>query len=108
VTEAFRHCKAIVATSEGVELLRLCPGLLDSKSRGNGAGNGDAAAGQGVIVSRAGADAMLIRRFLDAIAAHRFWNRARKNRLGGAADDDTRGRAPIPQDRTDEGRRLQP
>jgi len=108
VTEAFRHCKAIVATSEGVELLRVCPGVLDAKSRGNGAGNGDAAAAEGVIVSREAADAMLIRRFLNAIAAHRFWNRARKNRLGGATDDDTRGRAPIPRDRTDEGRRLQP
>jgi catalase len=102
VTEAFRHCKAIVATSEGVELLRVCPGVLDSKSRGNGVGNGDAAAAEGVIVSREAADAMLIRRFLNAIAAHRFWNRARKNRLGGGADDDTRGRAPIPRDRNDD------
>ena len=108
VTEAFRHCKAIVATSEGVELLRSCPGVLDSKSRGNGAGNGDAAAAEGVIVSREAADAMLIRRFLNAIAAHRFWNRARKNHLRGSADDDTRGRASLPRDRSDEGRRLQP
>ena len=108
VTEAFRHCKAIAATTEGVELLRLCPGVLDSKSRGNGAGNGNEAAADGLIVSREPADAMLIRRFMTAIAAHRYWNRARKNRLGGAADDDTRGRAPIPRDRTDEGRRLQP
>ena len=108
VTEAFRHCKAIVATSEGVELLRVCPGVLASHSRGNGAGNGDAAAAEGVIVSREAADAIVIRRFLNAIAAHRFWNRSRKNRLSGAADDDTRGRAPIPRDRSDEGRRLQP
>jgi catalase len=80
VTEAYRHCKPIAATTEGVELLRACPGVID-----------DAADGNGVFPVDAAASPALIRRFIDAIAAHRFWDRVRKNRMNGS-EDETRGR----------------
>ncbi|HVH07171.1 MAG TPA: catalase, partial [Myxococcota bacterium] len=86
VTEAYRHCKPIAATTEGVDLLRGCAGILTGKG-----GEGS----DGVLVSGEPASAALIQRFSDAIASHRFWNRPRKNRLA-AARDETRGRAPIP------------
>jgi catalase len=104
VTEAYRHCKPIAATGEGVELLRACAGVLGRS--GNGAdGDGDAA-DAGVIASSEPASAALVQQFLDAIAAHRFWDRARKNRLGGPLEDETRGRAPIPPEREARGRSL--
>jgi catalase len=107
VTEAYRHCKAIAATSEGVELLRACPGILAGDDGGDGAGNGNGgdAAADGVIVSSEPASPATIDAFLRAIAAHRFWDRPRKNRLGGPSDDETRGRAPIPPGPREEGRR---
>jgi catalase len=80
VTEAYRHCKAIAATGEGVELLRECPGVLDDPS-------------VGVITSSGPPSPALVQRFADAIAAHRFWDRPRKNRAGGSPPDETRGRA---------------
>jgi catalase len=100
LTESYRHCKAIAATGEGVDLLRACSGLLIADENGN-----DASA-EGVLVSSDPAGPALIRGFLDAIAEHRFWNRARKNRLGGSPDE-TRGRAPArpPKDRRASGRR---
>jgi len=83
IVEAFRHCKAIAATGEGLDLLRACPGVLK--------GDGDAA--EGVITSKDAASPDVIARFTGAIAQHRFWNRARKNRVKAAPKDDTRGRA---------------
>jgi hypothetical protein len=56
-------------------------------------------------VSTEPASAALVLSFLDAIAEHRFWNRARKNRLGGGSDEEARGWAPIPSDRRADGRR---
>jgi catalase len=106
VTEAYRHCKAIAATSEGVDLLRACPLVLRPESGGNGDGDGDDASAQGVIVSSTPASPTLIQMFLEGIAAHRFWNRPRKNRVGGLLDDETRGRGPVPPDRRAAGRRA--
>ncbi len=83
IVEAFRHCKAIAATGEGLDLLRACPGILK--------GEGDAA--QGVVTSKDAVTSDMIARFTGAIAEHRFWNRARKNRVKAAPKDDTRGRA---------------
>jgi catalase len=105
VTEAYRHCKPIAATSDGVELLRACPGILDAK-----AGNGRSSrSGEGVIAAGAAANSAVVEEFLAALAMHRFWTRARKNRLGGVAGDETRGRAPAPREgRTSGGRTLHP
>ncbi len=87
VTEAFRHCKAIAATTEGVDLLRACPGVLAPPS-----GKKGAAAPEGVLTSRQPASPELAQQFVTAIAGHRFWDRTRKNRPSGKPADDTRGR----------------
>jgi catalase len=78
VTEAYRHCKPIAATTEGVDFLQACPGVFD-----------DAA---GMLAGREPASPAMIQQFTTAIAAHRFWDRARKNRME-AAEDETRGRS---------------
>ncbi|HYI12830.1 MAG TPA: catalase [Thermoanaerobaculia bacterium] len=88
VTEAWRHCKPIAATGEGVELLRACPGVLEP---GSGKGDGSDASPLGVLTSSGPASPSLIQRFVEAIAQHRFWERSPKNKARGAGDD-TRGR----------------
>jgi catalase len=102
VLEAFRHCKPIAASSEGVELLRACPGVVEERRpargrRGNGNENGDGAfVGEGVLVAEGPATADFAQTFLAAVGEHRFWNRARKNRLDErAGGDETRGVAPL-------------
>jgi catalase len=88
LTDAYRHCKPIAATGEGLELLRGA-GFVRS-----GGGNGEAAdaTADGVVCSDGAPSAALIQSFCDAIAQHRFWNRARKNRLTESTDE-TRGQA---------------
>jgi catalase len=81
VTEAYRHCKPIGATSEGTGFLRSCPGVLENET--------DPATG--VLATSDAASPAFVERFATAIAAHRFWERVRKNRMDGSADE-TRGR----------------
>ncbi len=76
VNEAFKHCKAIGATGEGVELLNtaMVPGVTLS-----GGGLSD---DQGVVTLRD--DASLdgfTAPFLSAIAQHRHWARAQKDKV---------------------------
>ena len=85
VTEAYRHCKAIAANGEGIELLRACPGVLET----NGDGTNDPA----LLVEPNGNGADLASRFLAAVAQHRNWTRVRRNRLVTPADgNESRGR----------------
>ncbi|HMJ56892.1 MAG TPA: catalase [Polyangiaceae bacterium] len=93
VTDAYRHCKTIAATGEGVELLRSCPGILDGASADGGNGKGDARQDQGVITA-SGLTAQIVKTFIAAVAQHRHWNRSRKNRLGAPTRDETRGGGP--------------
>ncbi len=102
VAEAFRHSKPIAASSDGVDLLRAIPGLSpagdDGRDRrrprkGNGNGGGRSLTSDGIVVTSEGAGPEFIREFVAAIGEHRFWNRARKNRLDSApGSDETRGR----------------
>ena len=87
VTEAYRHCKPIGATGEGIELLRACPGILPESS-------GKKTQSRGVITGE-GPSPGMIDEFKKAIAAHRFWDRPRKNSVGIDPRDDTRGRPII-------------
>jgi catalase len=98
VTEAYRHCKPIAATSDGVDLLRACPAvLIESEENGNGHGQGDSPSTEGVIVSGKPASAALVEKLLNSLAEHRFWNRTRKNVLRGDRQvDESRGRAQTP------------
>ena len=100
VTEAFRHCKAIAASSEGIDLLRACPGVLGSDDQSNPA--------EGIITSNKPAAPAMVQDFLSAIAAHRFWTRARKNRVGATPKDDTRGRSPVPAAKAVAGGKKRP
>jgi catalase len=97
IAESYRHCKPIAASGEGVELLRSCPGILDATSeqrprnaRGNG---GDRATQDGVLVTDEAASEEFAAAFVAAIARHRFWERAGKNRLSAGGDRETRGYA---------------
>jgi catalase len=64
VTDAYRHCKPIGATSEGSDFLRSCPGVLEKGT--------DQA---GVFAASDAASPAFIRRFATAVASHRFWDR---------------------------------
>jgi len=61
IAEAWRHCKVIAATGEGVNLL---PAGVENAPK------------EGVLASSGPATAALIQRFINAVAQHRFWNRA--------------------------------
>ena len=85
VTEAYRHCKAIAAHGEGIELLRACPGVLET--------NGDGPNDPALLVEPNGDGADLALRFIAAVAQHRNWKRVRRNRLTTPADgNESRGR----------------
>ncbi|WP_017654320.1 catalase [Fortiea contorta] len=78
IHEAFKHCKAIAATGEGVDLFTALeiPGvkLADAKSSLKN--------DQGVVTSRNTADAKAVAaEFIKAIAQHRHWKRAQKEQV---------------------------
>jgi catalase len=62
VTEAFKHCKAIGASSEGEQILKAS--LIPSGAKG--------ATPPGVVINGKAAD------FIAAVAQHRFWEREKK------------------------------
>lgn len=70
INEAFRHCKAIAATGEGVELLKesSLPGItLSERSLQDD---------QGVISAKMPSSVSAVAKsFVEAIAQHRFWSR---------------------------------
>jgi catalase len=90
VTEAYRHCKPLSATGDGIRLFRACPGVL--AENGGKRGNGKSVSADGVLTAEGPASATLIQNFLGSIAQHRFWDRQRRNRLVAGRDDETRGR----------------
>jgi len=68
VNEAYRHCKPLAASAEGIELLKAAsyPGAEDILS------------GDGVVTSPDTKVAGLAQQFIPAIAYHRYWNRELK------------------------------
>jgi catalase len=86
VAEAYRHCKAIAATGEGINIVRACPGLESLDEKGEDAP-------EGVVVGGNERTGPVARRFIAAIAQHRAWTRELKNRTVPPPDgDETRGR----------------
>jgi catalase len=80
IAEAYRHCKPIAASEEGVELLGLANAAREA---------------EGVLISEEGASEEFAATFVAAIARHRYWERAGKNRLrAGTGDRETRGYGP--------------
>jgi catalase len=69
VNEAFKHCKTIGASAEGVDLLKL------SYISAAGAGGNGGLASEGVIIGKNGSEPQFAREFIKAMAKHRHWNR---------------------------------
>ncbi len=80
INEAFRHCKAIAATGEGLDLL-ISSSITDPSG---GAKQSEAAivALPGVVAERTPADVKAVaQRFIAAIAEHRFFAREKMGRV---------------------------
>ncbi len=67
VAESFKHCKAIAASGDGVQLLRALPGVKLA-----GATEAGVVEDQAVVTSGTGA---LAQAFITAIGQHRCWTR---------------------------------
>lgn len=80
INEAFRHCKPIAASGDGVELFREA-NLVDIDFARPGA-TGEVISDKGVITTYNTSDpAALVRPFIEAIAQHRHWARQMKERV---------------------------
>lgn len=74
ISEAFKHCKAIAGSGEGIELLE----RADLKGV-NIASNGKVAADAGVVTCPGGGDlSQFSQAFVDAMKQHRHWMRTEK------------------------------
>ncbi|MBW4515717.1 MAG: catalase [Timaviella obliquedivisa GSE-PSE-MK23-08B] len=69
VREAFKHCKPIAATAEGVDLLQASG--LTGVSLGDSSVHDD----QGVVTAGKADVSQVVKPFVQAIAQHRYWNR---------------------------------
>ncbi len=72
VDEAYKHCKAIAASGEGVGFL--ARSLGDNLNESNTTGD-LVSSDQGVVISRGPASANFASSFINAIAQHRHWER---------------------------------
>ena len=76
IDEAFRHCKAIAATGEGVELLK------GSNLQGITLSDHSLQDDQGVITAKTPSNlSKVAKSFVAAIAQHRFWTRTSKQKV---------------------------
>ena len=78
--EAFRHCKPLGATGEGIELFKAA-NFPDIKFAGKASAD-KAVSDKGVVTSRkeGGSDSFTTS-FIDAIAKHRYWDREKKEQV---------------------------
>ncbi len=79
INEAFKHCKPIGATSEGIDLLKVSDieGIKLAESTSE-----RIVSEQGVVTARGQSDlAKFIEQFKTAIAQHRHWNRPQKMQI---------------------------
>jgi catalase len=80
VDEAYRHCKPIAASGEGIEVLAASylgvKGAVDT-----GAAGDQVASNDGVVTGGKGQAAKVASAFVDAIAQHRFWVREAEDRV---------------------------
>jgi len=74
INETYRHCKAIAADGEGLELLNET--YVGAKIK---QGKSDATAG--IITGESSGEGSLIKDFIHAIAQHRFWEREKKDKI---------------------------
>lgn len=76
VSEAYKHCKTIAATGEGVELIRASYAGAALKTKGGS--ETPPVTGDGLIVSDASDALNVSKDFIAAIALHRHWTREQK------------------------------
>jgi len=74
VDEAYKHCKAIAASGDGVGLLAR---FLGEKLNETNATGDLVSTNQGLVISRGPASDNFASAFIDAIAQHRHWERER-------------------------------
>jgi catalase len=80
VNESFKHCKAVAAYGEGIDLLEKAH-LVDIHFSGMKE-NSDLTVDKGVVTSRKGSVPEFIQEFIKAIAMHRHWEREKiKDRI---------------------------
>jgi catalase len=81
VDEAYRHCKAVAATGQGVDVLAAsylgAKGAVDADA----GGPGRVASKDGVVTGGNRQAAKVAAAFVDAIAQHRFWIRETEDRV---------------------------
>jgi catalase len=80
INEAYKHCKTIAATGEGIDLLRASY-AGGKRQVGEGAKNLPTLAGDGIIVSLALDAHKVANDFIAAIAQHRHWSRRQKGNV---------------------------
>ena len=78
INEAYRHCKAIAADAEGIDLIKQT--YVNGKLKDGKAPSGDAATA-GIILGDAQNAANLAGQFIHAIKQHRFWEREVKDKV---------------------------
>lgn len=80
VNEAFRHCKPLGATGEGIELFKVAD-LPDIKFAGQKSAD-KVVSDKGVVTSgKEGGSDSFNKSFIDAIAKHRYWDREKKEQV---------------------------
>lgn len=75
INEAFKHCKPIAATGEGVDLLRA------SEIQGIVFSDASLQDDQGVVTDQSGNARDIAKSFINAIAQHRHWHRVHKDKV---------------------------
>jgi catalase len=80
VNEAFRHCKPLGATGEGIELFKAA-NIPDIQFAGKGSKNGKVVSDKGVVTASNGDMESFTKSFIDAIAKHRHWDREKKEQV---------------------------
>lgn len=76
VNEAFKHCKAIAAVSEGMDL------LIESDITGFSISKGEITSDKGVVTTIDNTQIKnFAKSFIEAIAVHRHWNRGTKKEI---------------------------
>ena len=80
VNEAFRHCKPLGATGEGIEFFKVAD-LPDIKFAGQKSAD-KVVSDKGVVTSgKEGGSDSFNKSFIDAIAKHRYWEREKKEHV---------------------------
>jgi catalase len=74
INEAYRHCKAIAADGDGIE-------LLNETYVGNKLKKGEGPGIAGIIINETSGNKSFAKDFIHAIAQHRFWEREKSDKV---------------------------